>query len=99
MPNRFAHVWATRPPQGGEGSGGGGGGEGERRHAAAGARAEARLRRMEGLAALTVEDAAVFPAIVCAFYDGRYGVGWCERRHAGARRFWVSSTAAFLSQW
>lgn len=67
--------------------------------ALAGARAEARLRRMRGLKAIVVEDEDNFDAIVCAFYDARYGAGWCERRHVNQLNFFVTATATFLSQW
>ena len=67
--------------------------------ALAGARAEARLRRMRGLKAIEVEDEDNFDSIVCAYYDARYGAGWCERRHVNQLNFFVTATATFLSQW
>lgn len=67
--------------------------------ALAGVRAEARLRRMRGLKAIVVEEEDHFDSIVCAFYDARYGAGWCERRHVNQLNFFVTATATFLSQW
>jgi hypothetical protein len=54
---------------------------------------------MVGLKEVVVEDEDDFDAIVCAFYDARYGAGWCERRHVNQLNFFVTATATFLSQW
>lgn len=65
-------------------------------------RTEARLRRLESLKAMVVEPEEDFGKIVCAFYDARYGAGWCKLRYRNDHsrdRFLEDNTGSFLSQW
>jgi hypothetical protein len=85
----FAHVWSPRRAINSSGG-------------TAAEHTEARLRRLEGLKAMVVEPEEEFVSIVCAFYDARYGAGWCELRYKNnlfRDRFFSDPHGSFLSQW
>jgi hypothetical protein len=85
----FAHVWSPRnnPKNLAE---------------TAAMRTEARLKRLKSLKAMVVEPEEDFSKIVCAFYDARYGAGWCKLRYRDDRfhdHFFHENIGSFLSQW